>query len=393
MAYPPTALTFTNIDSNESFDLKKFNDRFSDLKTYAESLKEGVDTKVDKVTNYGLSKNDFTDNYKSALDNLSTNYYNKTEIDDKNIYFPQFTYVVDSAEKLKDWADNKSGNDYTRVLVRGQISASNIHINLTNTGTKAIVGEKESKLTLSISNNGNIFEYTSPPFRTAFNTNPFESVNTGGDMSTTEPSVCVQSSDEFFISNLNIEVTFSSTTATQSVLCNCTNISNCKIVTNTTVTGKYAVSGCVGIYNSFFKLTKSGGSYNTTIYNCANLYNVLSINVQTGNSGRAWAFEFCYNMHGCIGIGKGDCNNPDEPATGFFGCRYLYGCYGVGQVRSNSSRYGCGFKNCYNVFHCRPLSHCHTAVFLNCYASHSPDSTYAVDDTANGGFNSMTNPD
>ena len=70
MAYPPTELSFTNINPTESFDLNKFNTRFSDLKIYAESLKEGIDNRVVKVNNYGLSKNDFTDNYKSTLDNL-----------------------------------------------------------------------------------------------------------------------------------------------------------------------------------------------------------------------------------------------------------------------------------------------------------------------------------
>ena len=107
MAYPPNELTFTNINLTESFDLDKFNTRFSDLKTYAESLKEGVDAKVDKVNNYGLSKNDFTDSYKSTLDNL----YESSNTN-KNGHKHSISEITD----LSTFLDNKVNKDGSKVL-------------------------------------------------------------------------------------------------------------------------------------------------------------------------------------------------------------------------------------------------------------------------------------
>lgn len=86
MAYPPTNLPndIGNISPNKDFNLKDFNGRFSDIKNYVESLKDGIDAdktdisnlasnKVDKINNYGLSKNDFTDDLLNKLNNIESN--------------------------------------------------------------------------------------------------------------------------------------------------------------------------------------------------------------------------------------------------------------------------------------------------------------------------------
>ena len=113
MAYPPSELTYTNINPTESFDLDKFNTRFSDLKTYAESLKEGIDNRVVKVDNYGLSKNDFTDSYKTTLDNLY-----KSSNTNKNGHKHSISEITDLSTSLDNKVNKETGkglstNDFT----------------------------------------------------------------------------------------------------------------------------------------------------------------------------------------------------------------------------------------------------------------------------------------
>jgi hypothetical protein len=72
----------------------------------------------------------------------------------KDVY--SFTYVVDSDQKLADWANNvtSNGQDYTSVLIKkGTYSARCDRdgangINLTQSGTKVIVGETGSVITM-----------------------------------------------------------------------------------------------------------------------------------------------------------------------------------------------------------------------------------------------------
>ena len=71
-----------------------FNSTTSDSKVPSEKLtKSSLDGKVDKVSGKGLSSNDFTNSYKSALDGLGSTYVPKTDI-----------------------VDNLSTNDSTKVL-------------------------------------------------------------------------------------------------------------------------------------------------------------------------------------------------------------------------------------------------------------------------------------
>ena len=58
----------------------------------------------------------------------------------------QFTFVVDSNEKLTAWANNSGGYDYTSVLIKKGEWTSTTGVNLTTAGTKVVVGEPGSKL-------------------------------------------------------------------------------------------------------------------------------------------------------------------------------------------------------------------------------------------------------
>ena len=74
MDYQLDDITITNIDPQTDFNLTDFTNRFTSIQDYINGTRTKVNdlnsNKVDKVPNYGLSKNDFTDSYKDKLDNL-----------------------------------------------------------------------------------------------------------------------------------------------------------------------------------------------------------------------------------------------------------------------------------------------------------------------------------
>lgn len=61
-------------------------------------------------------------------------------------FFYGFTFVIDSDEKLNQWANNQEGNDYTSVLIKKGTWTSSVGVNLSTCGTKVVVGEAGSKL-------------------------------------------------------------------------------------------------------------------------------------------------------------------------------------------------------------------------------------------------------
>ena len=76
MAYPPTELSFTNISTNSGFNLKDFNDRFSDIKNYVESLKDGIDTnssRIDSISDNMIYRQDGYKLFDESLEKRLTN--------------------------------------------------------------------------------------------------------------------------------------------------------------------------------------------------------------------------------------------------------------------------------------------------------------------------------
>lgn len=77
----------------------------------------------------------------------------KVEVPTKEQYDNQFelikspTYIVDSSQKLKDWANNVAGNDYTDVLIKRGTYDDTVTINLYDTKTIRVTGEIGSYLT------------------------------------------------------------------------------------------------------------------------------------------------------------------------------------------------------------------------------------------------------
>lgn len=72
-----------------------------------------------------------------------------------------FTFVIDSNQKLADWANNVNGNDYSRVLIKagtwtlntnltgGTSSNPLVVIDISNGRTKCVVGESESRIVIN----------------------------------------------------------------------------------------------------------------------------------------------------------------------------------------------------------------------------------------------------
>ena len=76
MAYPPNELTYTNISTNSGFNLKDFNDRFSDIKNYVENLKDGIDTnssRIDSISDNMVYRQDGYKLFDESLEKRLTN--------------------------------------------------------------------------------------------------------------------------------------------------------------------------------------------------------------------------------------------------------------------------------------------------------------------------------
>lgn len=123
-------------------------------------------------------------------------------------------------------------------------------------------------------------------------------------------------------------------------------------------------------------------------YNCKNLTNCT--NVTNTSMLQSCGFYNCENLTNCFCYVTA---NLKQPSYGFYNCNNLINCKtGGGGTYSNGNYKYYGFYNCRGVSKCKANSKCATSVFENCYASQSENSTYAVADTANGGFNDTTNP-
>ncbi len=154
-----------------------------------------------------------------------------------------FTYVVDTDKKLEDWANNVEGNDYTSVLIRGQQSISNLGINLTTTGTKVIVGETGSKIISTNDSSKYLFQYDNVP---------------------TTP--------DYFIFNLNVQMTCPGTGSVSVIWYRCSNLKN-----------------CIG------ELTQS--RYGRIFGDCTNIEDCLVVDCV--GSGSGYGFQNCYSVRYC----------------------------------------------------------------------------------------------
>ena len=239
-----------------------------------------------------------------------------------------YTYVVDSDAKLKQWADNAPGNDYSRVLVRAGTWTYN-HVGIDeltyrifdmSTGrTKSVNGEAGSKIV----------------FNSEVNYANFWVTLFYGDNN-------VVINDLLIDANINVGFNdnFVLTGFEKCQVKNNVNINiNCYFAPGNAVPGNTGdtldISGIVGV---------------SRITNCDCRVNI-----------------------------SGDVRYGSATASAFVGCSLLYFCVGSGFIGA--------FRNCRTGFGCRGVGN--TAgkrAFLNCYMEQISGNT-TWDNTAAGGYN------
>jgi hypothetical protein len=211
----------------------------------------------------------------------------------------EFTFVVDSDAALAAWANNTTGNDYTRVLIAPGTFTSAIEVNLTTCGTKMVKGLPGSLLSFT-SSKGLKYE--------------------------TLPTTL-----EYSMDGVNAET---HSGFQNYVFHSCTNLTNC------------------------FANGNSNGSVSTYgFYSCTNLTNCTGTGNSsgTGSSQYAYGFYSCTNLTNCTGTGNGTSTVASTIyAYGFHSCTNFTNCTGIGTSSTTSIGYGnaAGFHSCTNLINC-----------------------------------------
>ena len=184
MSLPQNNYSFAsaNFESRDDFDVTKFNAEFTEIQSHINGIRDCFNSdrvSIEKAIKDGAGNN-IQSTYAASLDVSGGNLQLKNQLGDviSNPAIPceQFTYVVDSDQKLADWANNVAGNDYTSVLIKKgnhTITLPNRDkgINLDDTGTKVIVGETDSKIIIdgaSFKNGGAFFYRSNNTYSTDF---------------------------------------------------------------------------------------------------------------------------------------------------------------------------------------------------------------------------------
>ena len=281
----------------------------------------------------------------------------------------QFTFVVDSDEKLAKWANNdtSNGEDYTSVLIQKGTWKSSVGVNLTTTKTKVVVGAAGSKLNFSNVEKALFFEELHCD-------NEYYIQNVSLDNSNSNSTACYG----FYNCN-NLTNCTGSTTGSRIGFdfYNCSNLTNCTS-SSTCTYFNYSFYSCSNLTNCTSTSTGSTTCY--SFYNCSNLTNCTGSSTGTGS---CYSFYNCSNLTNCTGSST----STEGYGYSFYNCSNLTNCTG-----SSTGTEGYGFCYCYGVSRCKANGNCTTEVFNSCVASQSYKSTYAVADTPAGGFNDTTNP-
>jgi hypothetical protein len=243
----------------------------------------------------------------------------------------QATFIVDSDAALAAWANNTAGNDYTSVFISAGTFASGTVVNLTNAGTKQVLGAEGSKLVFS-----------------------FSTSSAGGLLYTTAPN-----GDDFWIKNLSIETTGVST---QGAFRRCTNLVNCvgTGVATGEGSGGYGFSECNNLVNCTGTGVNTGIRMSAGFSNCTNLEGCHAYAVSSGRElSTAHGFYRCSDIKNCtvdlIGIA-----GPN--ATGFQSADGVTNCVVNIDAAISGSVYG--FNSGKNVTGCSVFI---TSVLSNSY--------------------------
>jgi len=251
------------------------------------------------------------------------------------------TFVVDSNAKLAAWAANTPGNDYTRVLIRpGTWTLASGGVNLTNAGTKVVIGLPGNQLIFSESQYG--LYYTSAP--------------------------SIPISNEYYMKNINIQIVSTISTANGFYRCinleqcisdaiglsndgiaylECYNIIKCKGIGTSSGGNGIGFSACYYIEDSYGKgLCSNNGSYAYGFRNCTNISNCIVVVTGTANNAGVRGYYSCDNIINC----KVDSMSPNGTgyANGFGTCNYLSQCKVTQSLSSCGDEFH-GYRDCKNI--------------------------------------------
>jgi hypothetical protein len=274
---------------------------------------------------------------------------------------PEYTYIVDSDQKLVDWSKNvrTNGQDYTSVLIaKGEWTLtinSNMgyFIRLTTTGTKRVTGAAGSKL---------VFQNTYPSPSGAYGI--YGHITTGGNSIYPNTEMYNDNSKDYSITGVTIDL---SSAKNACGFQNCENLTNCTCYSNSGSSGNsnsYGFSNCINLANcngygyNYERSTNINNYY--SFYQCINLSNCKGYGTggNVANSyGKCYGFYSCMRLINCIGLNESNGQASNEyygTGCGFYNCEYLTGC--TGRSKWNAINYG--FLNCKNITNC--LGHSYT---------------------------------
>ena len=324
-----------------------------------------------------------------------------------------FTFIIDSDDKLAAWAENAPGNDYSRILVKagtwnyGQSLPNNgTLIDISNGRTQSVIGESGSVLHLSASISQNDVSCFAIKDSTGLDYSVFGFV-------ASQKGAC---------SFNNVSIIFSfdcqNPNAVGVVFYQCSNLNNCNVELNGT-------GGAAG-FNFCSDLTSckvDAEVFNGGFWACCDLLNCeCSCNYNSYNEWPGYCgctrltgckcsgyyvggFDNCFNLVGC----NADIIYEHGPCIVFKSCANLVNCSEIGRV-SPSGYYMFGFSECSNLFNCISCGgnkygsnygfmYCITGFgnkavcngdypftpFYNCYMT--GDGNFSWNETAEGGCN------
>lgn len=250
------------------------------------TLNEGVD--IGTEVSFLLYKSVDIEGVETVLEQVDDLY-------DKSFY----TYVVNSDQKLLDWANAVEGNDYSVVLIKKGTWNSTKGVNLTTAGTKVVIGQPDSLLKFTFSGESSD--------RSAIS---YESV---------------PESPDYYMTGVNINVSYSYAKSSLYGFYNCSNLTNCTCEATSEESNVY------------------------TFYNCKNLTNCKGLG--TGST-KVYTFHNCNNLTNCVGTIVDSAGS----SYGFHSCNYLTNCSSTNSI--------VGFYECYYLFDCKASSY--TNAYLNC---------------------------
>lgn len=307
-----------------------------------------------------------------------------------------FTYVVDSNASLTDWANNKSGNDYSCVLIKKGRFESSVPVNLSESNTKIIIGEVDNNLVFKDVDVCFIYD-TKPNEAEAFIQNINVTRYYSGDENTVQDRMVIGFKNCVNISNCKLDISSANNNITAFNLCK--NLNHC--VVNGTANGDdfTGYNSCENLIDCY--LIDGAGANVVGFINCFVLNECRTINLLGTTKG----FDYCNDLFNCIAdtqIGFSNCNrlsnctanNTSETAYkyGFQFCNVLNNCTAF--ISGSDTDYG--FSGCHKLIFCiaqegkfddsYTMFGCEGEMNA-CYASSSENSTYAVANTPNGGFN------